>query len=63
MEGATMIRKTYRLVWRRINNSHGREIFYCLADNQDHAREMCRAFARREFQVRKPVFIEIEEID
>ena len=55
--------KTYRVVWRKKSNRYDRQIFYCTANSETHAWEHCCAYIRREFQVRKPVFIEVKEME
>jgi hypothetical protein len=52
----------YRVVWRKMSNRHDREILYVAADSEAHALEICRAYVKREFQVRKPVIIEVGEM-
>jgi hypothetical protein len=54
--------KNYRVVWRKKSNRFDREIFYCAADNEEHAWQRCRDYIKREFQVRFPVFIEVREM-
>ena len=56
-------RPAWRVVWRKKSNRPSdREIFYCLADNAEHAWKICCDYIKREFQVRKPVFIEVSEM-
>lgn len=54
--------KTWRVVWRKKSNRYDREIFYCTANDETHAWERCCAYIAREFQVRKPVFIEVSQM-
>jgi hypothetical protein len=54
---------TWRVAWHKAGKPHDREIFYCLAENESDARERCRVYIKREFNVRKPTWLEIRELD
>lgn len=53
--------KAFRIVWRRRHKSEERQFFYCNAMDGVHARERCKAFVKREYRVKFPVFVSVAE--